>query len=51
MVEANMGSKKRQVSEMIKPQLLSHRFSSKSDLLTYFSEHRKYHASPNQSSL
>ena len=39
--------RKRKMSELYKPQLLTHRFSSKSDILTYMREHRKYLTCPN----
>ena len=40
-MQIDSGSKKRSYSEFVKPSLLSHRFSSKSDLLCYLTEHRK----------
>ena len=33
--------KKRSYEEFLKPQLIMHRFKSKSDFITYFSESRK----------
>ena len=34
-------SKKRTYEEFLKPELIMHRFKSKSDFITYFSESRK----------
>ena len=35
-------SKKRTYEEFLKPELIMHRFKSKSDFITYFSESRKW---------
>ena len=35
-------SKKRSYEEFLKPELIMHRFKSKSDFISYFSESHKY---------